>query len=318
MQWLNAAHAVVPVQRREIVHRERGDWEEYIEPLVRDGSFRRRYRMSKDDFDELYQMLRPRLEKGLKWGTGRNGTVRGEWSLAGALRWLAGGTIEEVMMGPNVAKSTAYRMVHDGIDAIVQCKRLRIKFPQTPEELQESADGFRARSSEDVLKRCVGAADGLIIRILKPNKAEHACPDRFYSGHKKTVGINLQAICNSNFAFIGVSMNTPGSTNDRKAWRAGGWEERIADLPDDFYILGDAAYGPTEKMIVPYPGTNLERSRDVTNYYQSQGRMVIEQAFGILVRTWGIFHRPLEVPLCRTANVVHAAIRLHNFLRARR
>lgn len=36
------------------------------------------------------------------------------------------------------------------------------------------------------------------------------------------------------------------------------------------------------------------------------------------VRTWGIFHKPLEVPLCRTANVVYAALRLHNFLRKRR
>lgn len=174
--------------------RGRNDWEDYIEPLLKDGSFRRRYRMSIKDFNDLYRMLRPRLEKSEKMGSGRNGTVRGEWSLAGALRWLAGGTIEEVMMGPNVARSTAYSMVHDGIDAIVQCRRLAIKFPTTEEELQETADGFRARSTEDVLKRCVGAADGLIVRILKPSKEEHACPERFYSGHKKTVGINLQVI----------------------------------------------------------------------------------------------------------------------------
>lgn len=36
-------------------------------------------------------------------------------------------------------------------------------------------------------------------------------------------------------------------------------------------------------MLVPYPGTNLEDSRDAYNYYQSQARMSIEQAFGILV-----------------------------------
>lgn len=94
----------------------------------------------------------------------------------------------------------------------------------------------------------------------------------------------LQATCDANYVFSGLTMNTPGSTNDRKAWSAGGWEERIAKLPGDYYILGDAGYGPSEKMITPYPGTGLERSRDVTNYYQSQGRMAIEQSFGILVR----------------------------------
>ncbi|CAM9563148.1 unnamed protein product, partial [Hapterophycus canaliculatus] len=280
---LNAAHASVPTARKGAVKRSRSDWEDYVEPLMKDGTFRRRYRMSIDDFNDLYVMLRPRLEKNEIKGGGRNGTVRGEWSLAGALRWLAGGTIEEVMMGPNVAKSTAYSMVHDGIEAIVRCERLRIKFPTTEAELQKTADGFRARSTEDVIKRCVGAADGLIVRILKPSKSEHACPERFYSGHKKTVGVNLQATCDANYIFTGASMNSPGSTNDRSAWSAGGWDERIAAIPGDYYIVGDAAYGPTEKMIVPYPGSNLERSRDVINYYQSQGRMVIEQAFGILV-----------------------------------
>lgn len=36
------------------------------------------------------------------------------------------------------------------------------------------------------------------------------------------------------------------------------------------------------------------------------------------VRTWGVLWKPLEVPLGRTAPVVHAAIRLHNFLRDHR
>ncbi|CAN0399917.1 unnamed protein product, partial [Pylaiella littoralis] len=109
-----------------------------------------------------------------------------------------------------------------------------------------------ARSSEDVIKRCVGAADGLLVRIRKPSKRQHACPERFYLGHEKTVGLNLQATCDANYVFTGMTMNTPGSTNDRTAWKSGGWEEKIAGIPDDYHIVGDAAYGPTEKMITPY------------------------------------------------------------------
>lgn len=115
MQWLNGAYATVPTRREVAVGRKRNDWEEYVKPIVKDGTFRRRYRMSIGDFNDLYSMLRSRLERDEDGGIGRNGTVRGEWALAGTLRWLAGGSIEEVMMGPHVAKTTAYAMIHAGV-----------------------------------------------------------------------------------------------------------------------------------------------------------------------------------------------------------
>ena len=69
--------------------------------IVEDGSFRLRYRMSYRDFKDLYTMLRKRLEKHDGSGVGRNGSVAEEWTLAGTLRYLAGGSIYEVMDGAN-------------------------------------------------------------------------------------------------------------------------------------------------------------------------------------------------------------------------
>jgi hypothetical protein len=48
------------------------------------------------------------------------------------------------------------------------------------------------------------------------------------------------------------------------------------------------------------------------------GRMAIECAFGILVRRWGVFWRPLEVRMDRRSALVGAAMRLHNYCIDRR
>ncbi|CAN0377587.1 unnamed protein product, partial [Discosporangium mesarthrocarpum] len=52
--------------------------------------------------------------------------------------------------------------------------------------------GFRRQSTNGIIDRCVGALDGLFIRIHKPSKNEHIAPARFYSGHKKGFGLNLK------------------------------------------------------------------------------------------------------------------------------
>jgi hypothetical protein len=39
----------------------------------------------------------------------------------------------------------------------------------------------------------------------------------YYSGHYCCYGINLQAICDSNYFFLCFAVATPGKTNDAKA-----------------------------------------------------------------------------------------------------
>ena len=90
-------------------------------------------------------------------------------------------------------------------------------------------------------------------------------------------------MCDARYVFTAVSCIAPGSTKDRQAWTLAGFDEAIAALPNPYFVVGDAAYGASVKMLVPYSGTNLDSSRDTSNYYQSQARMPIEQGFGILV-----------------------------------
>ena len=78
-------------------------------------------------------------------------------------------------------------------------------------------------------------------------------------------------------------MNCPRSQNDRTAFKFSGFSKLLEELPEGYFILGDAAYPASDLIIVPFPGTSLSVSQDAFNYYQSQCRMAIEQTFGILV-----------------------------------
>lgn len=95
-----------------------------------------------------------------------------------------------------------------------------------------------------------------------------------------------QAIGDANYRIVAWTMNCPGSQNDRTAFKFSGFHKLLEGIPDGHYILGDAAYPPSHQVLVPFPGTKLSESQDAYNFYQSQGRMAIEQTFGIMVRVF--------------------------------
>ena len=60
------------------------------------------------------------------------------------------------------------------------------------------------------------------------------------------------------------------------------------NLPDNFFLIGDMAYPCSNKLLTPYPGTNLSQRKIILNYYLSQIRVKIEQAFGFMTNKWQI------------------------------
>ena len=64
------------------------------------------------------------------------------------------------------------------------------------------------------------------------------------------------------------------------------------------YGVADNAYTLSEHLLIPYSGVEKnDKSKDVCNFYISQLRARIEQAFGLLVSKWRIFKRPIELKL---------------------
>ncbi|CAB1114698.1 unnamed protein product [Ectocarpus sp. CCAP 1310/34] len=133
---------------------------------------------------------------------------------------------------------------------------------------------------------------------------------------KETVfSILWQATCDANYRFCSMSCIAPGSTNDWTAWNHSDLSTAVKNLPPGFYMLGDAAYPLSDHLLTPYPGRGLPLDKDAFNFYLSQLRVRIEQAFGILVGQWGILWKPLRVQFAGRCDLITALFRLHNFLR---
>lgn len=100
------------------------------------------------------------------------------------------------------------------------------------------------------------------------------------------------------------------TTHDSPAFRYSNLGMKLYDdeLPAPFFFNGDNAFSLHRSMMVPGVGM----AWDDYNYVQSSARMPIEQAWGEVVRRWGVLWRPLSCEFNRRASVIAACIRLHN------
>lgn len=181
-----------PVKPRStLLPRQRRPFAEYIKPMLADGTFSGRFRMPYEDFKVLVEYLRPALQRDEKMGALRNGAIPVEYQVALTLRWLAGASMYEGMDGHVKARSTAYQTAFRAIAALNACPQLNCTWPEG-EDVVWAAGVFENRSSFGVIRKCVGAMDGLFIRMIRPTAKESAEPNRFFSGHKKGFGMNFQ------------------------------------------------------------------------------------------------------------------------------
>jgi DDE superfamily endonuclease len=90
--------------------------------------------------------------------------------------------------------------------------------------------------------------------------------------------------------------------------------QRDGGLLPGYWIAADDTYVCRDRLLTPWPGRNLSRSKDSFNYWQSSARIHIEQAFGMLVARWGVLWRPLRVPIDKAGIIVIVCMKLHNFI----
>ena len=67
-------------------------------------------------------------------------------------------------------------------------------------------------------------------------------------------------------------------------------------------------------MSVPFPNTS-SGPRDAYNFYQSQLRINIECAFGVLTNHWQLLKSPLSatIPINQINTLISCLCKLHNF-----
>jgi hypothetical protein len=147
---------------------------------------------------------------------------------------------------------------------------------------------FRSRwgvNSLFLYKGCVGAIDGLIIKILRPSKRFHRCPQSFFCGRYRCFGIAFQVIVGPDCEFLWSHGNAPGSVHDSTAFGMSQLYTALQNGQMDvrFHLAGDGAYADESWLFTPYAeprSGKLSTDKDTFNYVHASHRQCVERAFG--------------------------------------
>jgi hypothetical protein len=248
--------------------------------------------------------------------------ISGEVKIACTIRILAGASYLDLLLAYNLSHHMLYEIFHETINWINKSFEFAlpnyIKYENT-NKLQQLALAFSDRS-DGIINGCIGALDGVAIRIRSPwiERDEVPDPGNYYC-RKGFFALNVQAICDADKRIIWLSTGHKGSTHDSVAFI----ETKLAKLLEDkkdylynnrLFIVGDSAYALKSYMMVPYPNAESNSIHDDFNYYHSRTRIYIECTFGEMIMRWGVFWKKLNFKLENNGPIINACSHLHNFL----
>lgn len=288
--------------------------------------FKLQYRMSRLSFNHLLAKLYHKLDISERGKVNaRNGSgsyVEPSIKLAVTLRWLAGGSHLDICFGYGISTSTFYNSQNGILWKTLEyiSESMHITFPvSNTEALNKIEQGFAAHSFGR-LRGCVMAVDGWVVKTRQPYKSEVENINCFRN-RKECFGLVVIGGVDSECRFNLLSVKSPGSTNDCIAWE---FTNHYTDihcrklLPPNMFYIGDEGFVNTDSFLTPISGNRLNPAEDGFNYHLSRMRQNVERSFGIMVRKWGIFWRPLSCAYDRWHLVITCCAKLHNYCIDRR
>lgn len=279
-----------------------------------DVGMKRLLRMSRPSFDRLVHILEDKIKVDQSYAARRGGAITPHYCVFLTIRYLAGSKYCLLSNSCKASRAAVYSAIERTMIAITECPELAFAFPSTEEECANAALGFERISFEEAITNCVGAIDGYLMPIRTPSKQEVGNVHQYFSGHYSRHGLNVQAICDAQCRLTYLSASSPGSANDRVAYKNSKIGDFIDKLPLDYVVLADAAYDPSEHCLPMYFGMSRHDTKyDSYNYYASQLRIRIEMCFGMMTRKFEILDCPLKTKLSKAILILHTIGRLHNY-----
>ena len=278
--------------------------------------------MSPERMEHLLSLVAPLIQKR---DTNFRKSIPPAERLMVTLRFLASGDSQRSLtylfrMGKKtvsrIISETTCAMVHVLSKTYMSCPSNETQWKKISEEFEQIWN----------FPHVVGAIDGKHIQIEAPPKT-----GTLYHNYKGFFSLVLMAICDAKYNFVCVDVGQYGSNNDSGVLANSRMgirfdqekmklpaDEKIEgiDEPDKFpyFLLGDEIFPLKHWLMRPYPGKLPEEER-IYNYRHSRARRTIENAFGILVARWRLFHRPIKASIQNTESYVMACLCLHNYLR---
>ena len=146
--------------------------------------------MTAEAFDVLVEIVRPAVEVNeirSMASTPQSTPIFPELVVTIGIRYLCGGSHHDITSYIGVSDSSFYRCRDLFLDAILSSEdpRLAIHWPESTEQYEEIAKAFRAKSTHEIMRNCVGALDGLLIQIRRPTLKETDSADAYQRQPKR-------------------------------------------------------------------------------------------------------------------------------------
>jgi hypothetical protein len=312
-----------PSTKRSKYQYPRIDWQDHLQELHAAGpnEFHIRYHMSEDAFNRLVEVLGDSIQVNeikSRASTKGNSPITPTMITAVGVRYLGGEYNKSLRDIFKVSPSSIKRMISIFLVSVLECKQLEINLPKTINDIVGVATGFDSISTAvgQPFHGCVGALDGWLVKIQQPSKTGTVNDADYFSGHYSRYGLNVQAVLDAacNFQYIAVA--APGRRNDVMAYeKCEKLVKWVENLPDNYFIVADAAYILSNHLLVPYTSTDQSNVHKLAfNYHLSQLRIRTEMGFGRMTQRWGLFERNMKTSLPMCATIIQCAARLHNFI----
>ena len=279
---------LIRTRARDTDKLRRMDWPTFrAEQLKEDKDFHRYLRVSPKLFDQMLEGITPdeatvaRQRRAAANAAGtrarkdpggaRGGFVEYPLKLAITLRFMAGASYLDLMYLFGVKKATLYTTIWKTLASLDKCPALPdMTLEHDVNDLQRCralSQGFANRTGARHVNGCIGALDGMALKIEEPKTAvnfhKYFCRKLFHA-------VSVQAVCDSNRKFIFMDMSQSGSTHDSTAWsvaRTLDGNDRIGLLmansrvlrdgcatlgPYGFFLVADDAYRCCPTVMAPW------------------------------------------------------------------
>ncbi|RVE44383.1 hypothetical protein evm_010953 [Chilo suppressalis] len=281
------------------------------------------FRMSRSSFEELYNILKPKIEK---LDTNWRRAIGPRERLAICLRFLAtGDSYQTIAFSFRVGRSTVGSIVKNVCTEIWNSLQ-PIYMPTPTESIWRQAEtGYREIWN---FPNCLGSIDGKHVAIKCPRNSgsNFFCYKNFFS-------IVLLAIVDPFYKFIVVDIGSCGRFSDSGIFENSTFYREFIvgktllppkplpamNEPIPHVLIGDEGFALKPYLMRPFPKAAALQDERKRNYNKRlcRARRVVENAFGILGEKWRVLHRPIDCSVDTADDIVKATCCLHNYVRTK-
>ncbi|VEN48856.1 unnamed protein product [Callosobruchus maculatus] len=293
-------------------------WTRIVKKHFTEDDWLENFRVTPDTFHFICERLRPYLQPKEKY-VRTSATV--EKKVAITLYKLASCAEYRIVANQfGIHKSSVHVYVYDVINAIYA--EFGTEYLSMPNELEaeEVSQGFESMCG---LPNVIGAIDGTHIPILPPKDGY-----RDFINRKGWPSYNVLAVVDNSYRFRYVTCKHPGCTHDAKVLKDSSLyntakefipnrTKTIDDKQIPLYLLGDPAYPLLPWLMKGYKGQRTPEEESF-NVYLSQGRVVVENAFGRLKARFRCLTKRVDISYKFVPKVIGACMILNNIIECRK